>query len=320
MFSRYDKSLLGLLIVIIIFAVIVQGEDFLSVATLNIFMYQIPELGLISLALMLVMIESGLNLSVMATTTLSGIIGALTASSFQSGSGMGFAVGILVMLVIAVAAGAVNGFIVSYLEVPTILGTLGTMLLFRGIALNVTQGGHIASFSGTSSLITGKILGMPATFILFCLVVILLDRLMRKHRFGRHLYKIGKDKGAAIYSGIDVRQHRMMTFMLSGLILGLAAITMTTRYNSISVDYGSSYLMSGVVVVSLGGVLINGGKGTVAGVVLALILVNVVMRIMNIANVDADIIDAVFGGLLILNILFQHMTKNSDVISLINSK
>lgn len=310
--SKYDKSLLVLLLIIIIIGGVLQGSDFLSMATLNIFMYQIPELGLISLAVMLIMVESGLNLSVMATTTLSGILGALTTSALNGLGGFAFVVGLLVIIVVAVTASAINGFIVSYLQVPTILGTLGTMLLYRGLAMTVTKGGHIASYSNASNFLGGKLVGIPVSFIIFCTVAILLDQLLRKHRFGKHLYKIGKDKKAAMYSGIPVNHHIFLTFLLSGVILGIAAIVMTSRYNSISVDYGSSYLMSSIVIVSLGGVLIAGGRGTVIGTVLAVLLLNVVMRIMNIANVDSDIMDAVFGGLLLLNILFQHLMQSND--------
>lgn len=314
MISRYEKQLLYVLIVVCLFGTFVFKWQFLSVATLSIVANQIPELGIIALALMITMIGSGINLSVISMTTLSGVIGGMFMINLADLGGFSVIIGIVLILVVGVILGGINGFIISYIEVPALLTTLGTMLFFQGISLNLTKGGSIAAFPKLLSVIgNGSIVGVPVPLIIFVFIAFVLHYVLNETLFGQHLYKIGKDKRAARYSGISVKQNSLKAYLLAGLLIGLAAFIMTARYNSIRVDYGSSYLMTSIVIVSLGGVNINGGRGSVFGVVVALLLVSVIIRILSLANIDTDLIEAVLGLLLLTNILIQYiLNKKQD--------
>jgi len=292
---------------VIVLGGVMYPTQFLSTTTIKIFSHQIPEYGLITLALMLVMIASGLDLSVVATTTLAGILGALTMErlAFMGNSSIFF--GVMVMIGIGMLGGGLNGFVVSYIGVPPILTTLGTMLFFQGIALIVSRGGSISSFPEPFLYLgNGKILGLPLPMIILVVIATIMHFYLTNKEFGKQIYRIGRSKTAASYSGIPVKKRLFEVYLISGIILGIAAVIMTARYNSIRVDYGSSYLINSIVAISLGGVDIKGGKGTVIGVFLSLCILSGLMRILNLAEVAAYLSDSIMGGILLVNIMMQH--------------
>lgn len=313
MISRYEKQLLYILLVTCLFGAVVFRTQFISVATLNIVANQIPELGIIALALMITMIGSGINLSVISMTTLSGVVGGMVMLYLQDLGNLSVILGMVLVLLVGLVLGGINGFIISYIEVPALLTTLGTMLFYQGISLNLAKGGSIAAFPKLLSVIgNGAILGIPIPLFIFIVLSVALHYILKETLFGQHLYKIGKDKRAARYSGISVKQNVLKAYLLAGLLLGFAAVIMMARYNSIRVDYGSSYLMTSIVIVSLGGVNINGGRGSVFGVVIALLLVSVIIRILSLANLDTDLIEAVLGFLLLTNIMIQYILNKKQ--------
>lgn len=310
MLSSYEKKLLGILLGMILLGTVLFGREFLSIKTLLIMANQLPEYGLISIALMITLIVSGMNLSIVSMTTLAGIIGALTMNYASDLGAFSVVIGVLVMLLIGSLAGAINGAVVSFLEVSPILTTLGTMMLFKGAALNITKGGAITSFPSAFTYIgNGKILGIPFPMIVFILVVVFMGWWLDASSFGKQLYRIGKNREAAIYSGINVKKVVFMAYIIAGCIAGITAVIMSARYNSIRVDYGETYLLNGLVIVSLGGIDIKGGKGTMMGVLIAVIIMSVVLRIMNLAYVDSHLMSAIMGVILLMNIFVQYYSE-----------
>ncbi len=306
MLSLYEKRLFSILVALVLIGTLLFGREFLSVQTLLTLANQLPELGLISLALMITLIIAGLNLSVVAMVTLSGVSGALIMENLDLPGGLHIVLGIAVMILVGFLTGAINGAIISYLNVSPILVTLGTMMFYRGLTLNLTKGGAVTSFDKEFLWIGNQtIMGIPFPMILLILVGFSVYYILERREFGRQLYRIGKNRESAIYSGINIEKTVLMGYALAGIITGITAVIMTARYNSIRVDYGSSYLITAMVAVSLGGIDIKGGKGTIKGVVIALILVSVLHRILNLALFDSDITDAIMGSILLLNLLVQ---------------
>ncbi|PKM68279.1 MAG: hypothetical protein CVU95_03515 [Firmicutes bacterium HGW-Firmicutes-2] len=310
MLNTYEKKLLGFLVGIIILGTALFGSEFLSMKTLLIMANQLPEYGLISIALMITLIVAGMNLSIVSMTTLAGIIGALTMHYFEGLGSFSVVIGIIVMLSVGALTGAINGAVVSFLEVSPIVTTLGTMMLFKGVALNITQGGAIRSFHPFFTYIgNGKILGMPFPLFVFIVVAIIVGWILSSSDFGKQLYRIGKNKEAAIYSGINVKKVIFMAYILAGIVAGITAMVMTARYNSIRVDYGEAYLLNGLVIVSLGGIDINGGKGTMKGMLIAVTIISVMLRILNLAYMDSHLMSAIMGVILLVNIFIQHYSN-----------
>ncbi len=309
----YEMKLVMLLLAIVIIGGGLYGSEFLTVTTLKVIANQIPELGMISLAIMVVMTSSGLNVSVVSITALAGIVGGIVIERSSAGTLLSTLISIVVVLLIGLVAGIINGIVVGYLEVPAILATLGTMLLYRGLALNLSGGGSVSGF-GSIFIRMGMddLLGIPIPLVIFLVTVGILYYLTAKTNFGNQLYQIGKNKIAAMYSGIPINSHVMKVFVVSGLVSSVAAIIMAARYNSMRADYGSSYLINGIVAVSLGGVEIKGGKGTVIGLLLSLLIIGVFTRLMFIADVNAFLIDATMGFVLLVNVLIQRITARGE--------
>lgn len=308
--GSYEKKLLWLLVAVVAIGGIFFGREFLSPTTFIIISNQLPEYGIITIALMMTLIVSGMNLSVVAMTTLSGVVGGLVMEKLSGMGPVSIAIGLLVMLVVGMLSGAVNGFIVSYLEVSPILTSLGTMLFYQGLSLNITKGGAITSFDAFFTQIgNGSFMGMPIPFLIFIALLVGVYSLLEKHEYGSQLYRIGKSAHSAIYSGIDIKKVVLLAYVYAGVITGVAAIVMTARYNSIRVDYGASYLISGILAVSLGGMDLRGGKGSIVGVVIALLIVSLIIRILNLAYVDASLIDGIMGIVLLMNIVVHQYSE-----------
>lgn len=307
MLSSYEKKLVWIILGMILFGTILFGREFLSIKTLLVLGNQIPEYGILSIAFMVTLLVSGMNLSIVAMTTLAGVTGALVMTQFSGDGYLPVVFGIVIMIAVGGLTGLVNGMLVSWLEVPPILTTLGTMLFFRGMALNITKGGAITSYQTHFTQIgSGTVLGIPISLIILVLLIGAMYYLIHIREFGQQLYRIGKNKQSAIYSGINHKKVVLLAYMIAGLIAGVAAMIMTARYNSIRVDYGSTYLIKCIVIVSLGGVDLKGGNGSIRGVILALLIVSIAIRMMNLAYIDSNLIDAIMGGILIVNIIVQH--------------
>ncbi|MDA3844954.1 MAG: ABC transporter permease [Vallitaleaceae bacterium] len=313
--KNYENKLMMILVGLIVFGTLLFGRSFLSLNTLMLFANQLPEYGLIAMALMVTLIVSGVNLSVVAMTTLSGIGGAILMNANNNIDIVTVILGVSMMIIIGLLTGLINGVVISYLEVAPIIATLGTMLFFQGLSLNITKGGAITALNAEFTYLgSGSLLGIPIPIYIFAIVCIIIYWLLEKSEFGLKLYRIGKDPKAAKYSGIDVKKMTLLAYVLAGFIAGIAAIIMSSRYNSIRVDYGSSYLIYGIVIVSFGGVSLKGGKGSVRGVITSLIIVSVVTRLLNLASVDANVIEGIIGLMLLLSLIIQHLINKKSVV------
>jgi simple sugar transport system permease protein len=276
--------------------------------------YQLPELGVLSMAMMVTMLTAGINLSIIASANLSGIVMALiltqTIPPESTGpGGIGLVlIAILAGLLVSALIGLLNGFLVAQLEISPILATLGTMILVSGLALAITKGYVISGFPAAMLAIgNGNILGIPAPLILFAIGVFALSVILQHTPLGERIYLIGSNPTACFYSGVKNPQVLMRTYLISGLYSGLAAIIMISRFNSAKADYGESYLLLTVLVSVLGGVSAAGGFGKVSGLVLALAILQIISSGLNLMGVNTFLTVALWGIVLILVMVIQYL-------------
>lgn len=196
--------------------------------------------------------------------------------------------------------GIVNGFIIAYLGVSPILATLGTMTFFEGISVVITRGYVISGFPKPVLAIgNGTVFGIPVPMLIFIGAAIFVAILLNKTRLGLLTYMIGSNIKATMFSGINVNKIIMKVYIVSGILSGLAALIMVSRFNSAKAGYGSSYLLITVLVSVLGGVNPNGGFGKVSGVVMGLILLQVISSGLNLLGLSAHLTIAIWGGILL---------------------
>lgn len=304
-----DQNLKRLLIITILIFVIMsllKPDKFFTFNNLESMAFQFPEFGLLSLAMLLAMLSGGIDLSVVGIANLSSIFAALIFTNMLSADATGGKIllvtllAILVALVTGVICGLLNGFLIARIGITPILTTLGTMQLFTGIAIRITEGHSIFGFpEGFLKIGNESLLIFPIPFIMFIVITILISVMLNKTTFGYKLYMMGANPTAARFSGINNIKITIKTYMLSGLLAALAAIILMSRTNSAKADYGTSYTLQAVLVAILGGVNYEGGFGNVAGIVLAVLSLQFLSSGFNIMRFSPFIGEFVWGALLI---------------------
>ncbi|WP_067141148.1 ABC transporter permease [Oceanivirga salmonicida] len=317
--NKFKKLLLkseGMLFIIFLITFFGVGlfnpEKFLTINNLTSMAFQIPELGLLALAMMAIILTGGINLSIAATATFSSIIGALfLRSDFAKANPIiSILITVIIIMLVSLVAGIINGFFVAYVGVTAMLATLGTMTLFEGIGLNITKGGAVSGFPLEFIAIGNKIfLGIPIPMMIYIIVCIFSYFLLERSAFGIKVHMLGSNSVASEFSGINVKWEIFKIYLYSAIMSGIAGIIMMSRYNSAKTDYGSSYLMQAITVVVLGGTSITGGHGTVLGTVISVLIIQVVSTGLNIIGINRNIVDIVIGGLLILVLIVKYFIK-----------
>jgi simple sugar transport system permease protein len=308
---KYSKEwfLLGVLLILIAIMSFLSPDKFLSFDNLQSMAFQLPEFGIIALAMMAVILTGGINLSVTAATSLSGILAAFILAGFNS-AGVNIIitipVAIVVALITAIVCGSINGLVISYIGVSPILVTLATMTLFEGISLKFTKGDAISGFPEKYYYFgNGTILDVPVPLIIFVIVIIIAIILLEHTPWGFKVHMLGYNPKATALSGIDTKKVLLKVYLFSALLGSIAAIIMTSRYNSAKVDYGSSYLFQSLTAVVLGGSDVTGGYGKVMGTVIAVTILQVTSSGLNIFGINRNITDIITGVILIL-VLASH--------------
>lgn len=306
--------LIAMTLVVIALMWALNGSDFLNIGNFQSMAYQMPELGVLSLAMMIAMLTSGINLSIIATANLSGIVMALILTSAVGQQATGAQAWLIVIaaifagLIVAGIVGLLNGFLIAYLDIPPILATLGSMIMINGFSLVLTGGYVISGFSEQMLAIGNKaILGIPVPFILFFTCVGVMSVILNKTPLGTRIYMIGSNPTACFFSGVNNRKVLMRTYLISGLFSGVAAMIMISRFNSAKADYGESYLLLTVLAAVLGGVSAAGGFGKVSGLVLSLFILQMISSGLNLMGVSNFLTLALWGIVLIAVMVIQFM-------------
>ncbi|CAH0183987.1 ABC transporter permease [Peribacillus sp. NPDC101481] len=282
---------------------------FFSSNNLTNMMFQLPEFGLIALAMMVVIVTGGIDLSITYTAALSGVTIALMASSGYPMLGA-----ILIGVLVGLSCGLINGVLISKIGVSPILVTLGTMVLFEGLILSITKGNSISGFSEGYSLIgNGYYMGIvPLSIIIFVLFAIITAILLSKTKWGRSVYMVGSNPIATLFSGVNNSKVLMRVYLYAALLATIASIIMTSRYNTAKVDLGSSYLLQSVAAAVLGGTEIQGGYGKVIGTVYAVVIFQMLSSGLNLMGVPRSIVTVMMGVILITVLVINFVKTKLD--------
>jgi len=320
MLSKYSKNISFLIIFFTIFAILAiwQPETFLSVGNFQSMAFQIPEFGLLALAMTLAILTSGIDLSVISITVLSGIAGGFVFEGLLVTN-----INIYIIIILAVftvlfvgaLCGLLNGILIGPGKLAPILVTLGSSRLFVGIAMVFTKGGAKTDFPEVFvNFGNGTLLFMPNIFIIFLVLALILGIVLNKAKLGFNIYMIGTNPLAAIFTGISNKKVLLSVYTIIGAICGCAALVVMARTNSIKVGYGTSYLLQSVLVAILGGVDPTGGFGTITGVVLGIFILQIISSGFNLLGFSAFLRNAIWGTLLIVVMIVNfYMKKNRRI-------
>jgi len=299
-----------LIVIVAIFALFVP--NFLSTGTLQSFMYQLPLLGLLSLAMIAPLITGGLNLAIIATANqcallMAWIMQTMIAPDASSATVLGvILLALIAGLLLALVIGIITGVLVAYTGVHPILVTLGTKSLIDGISIYLTRGMAISGVPDAfSSVGNATILGVPLVFVLLVITAILVGIVLRRTAFGISCAMIGSNIEATRYSAIDTRRVLVGVYTMSSLICFLAALVILATFNSASADYAQSYLLVTILAAVLGGVDPFGGFGTVGGLMIALAILQVISSGFNQFGLSNYLTVAIWGAILIFVVMVQ---------------
>ena len=289
-----------LVTIVILFSL--ASPKFLTVNNLSSMALQLPELGLLTLAMLIPILSGGLNLAITYTANLSGLALAWTLKTF-GGTNAGidaFILGCIFALFIGALSGYIIGVVVAYTKAHPILVSLSMMILMRGIGEFMSQGKDITGFPDfVQNIGQGTILGIPIPLIVFAACALIWHIILSRTRQGFGTYMLGSNVMATNYTGISTKKNLIILYTLSGIMCSVAGIIMLARFNSVRVGHGESFLLITVLACFLGAVNPFGGFGRVMPVVIALVILQVLTSGLNILGSNQHLSTALWGFFLI---------------------
>ena len=301
----YRGSLIG--IVVFFVALSILSPVFLSMNNfVNIF-NQITVNAIIAAGITLLIISGGIDLSVGSILALCGIF---TANYFRNApAGGSVLIGILIGVVIGVSCGLFNGLLIAYLHIPPFIATLGTMSIFRGMALVFSGGRPLMDLNERYiNLFTGFIGPLPKQFVLAILISLLLYLVLERTSVGRVAFALGGNERCVMISGINIKTYKLLFYGLSGLLAALGGMVLTSMIPAAEPIAGMNYEMDAIAVVVMGGTSMEGGKGNILGTLLGAILLGIVRNGLNLLGVDANY-QQLFIGLIIMIAIVSGSSK-----------
>ncbi|RJE78994.1 ABC transporter permease [Paracoccus sp. JM45] len=300
--SRVLKSWESLLLLVAIGIFILNSfasPYFLDAWNLSDATFNFTEKAMIAFAMALLIIAGEIDLSVASIIAL-----ASTAMGMVMQAGFGTPAIMATGLVTGLLCGGFNGLLVTRLGLPSIVVTIGTMSLFRGISYIILGDGAFRGYPDSFAVVGQGYAFWVITveFVIFALLAVIYAVILHRTNFGRAVYAVGNNPTAALFSGIRVARVKMILFLLTGLMSGLAAVCLTSRLGSTRSSIASGMELEVVTMVVLGGVNILGGSGTIGGVVIAAFVMGLVTFGLGLLNVPG-IVMSIFIGLLLIGVI-----------------
>ena len=299
--GRWEALLIGLIVVALIGG---QGlsSEFLTTDSFTTGSLDLSEIALMALPLALVIIAAEIDLSVASVLALSS---ALMAALWNANLPLELIMPICI--VAGAACGAFNGLLVTRLGLPSLAVTIGTLALFRGLAFVVIGDESVTDFPQVwTDRAFGNFAGtfVPNTIVLFAVLAAAFGVLLHATPFGRSVFAIGANEEAAYFAGLRVKRIKLVLFTLSGAVAALAGIVITLRNSTAAANVGMGFELTAVTAVLLGGVSIFGGRGSIAGVILALFLLGAIQKALTLSeSISSYWIQIVTGALLVGSVL-----------------
>ncbi|MFM0591876.1 ABC transporter permease [Paraburkholderia dilworthii] len=297
-----------LLVIVLILSLIlgrVLSPVFLTGANLSNVLADLTEIALMALPMTLIIVAAEIDLSVASVL---GASSALMGVLWHMGLPMPV---VIVLVVIAGAlAGLLNGLVIVKLNLPSLAVTIGTLALFRGLAYVLLGDQAVADFPAGYTAFGMDTLGasfIPLPFVIVIVGAVLFTVLLQSTAFGRSLYAIGANPTAAAFSGIEVAKLRLRLFVLSGAMSALAGVVYTLRFTSARGDNGEGFELSVIAAVLFGGVSIFGGRGSMIGVLLSLLIIGVLKNALTLDDVSSETLTIVTGVLLLASVLIPNL-------------
>jgi rhamnose transport system permease protein len=298
------ETILALLSVLALIVLASQSDKFFTVDNLLNQGRLMTEVGLIAIIMTFVIITGGIDLSV---GSILGLV-AILLGVFWKNLGLPLPMAIGLGLLVGTLAGLINGIIITRFRVPPLIATLGTLALYRGIAEGISEARSVRGYPDWFfGLGQGQFLGVPVQLWILGAVTLVAAIILGMTVWGRGVYAVGHNETAARYSGLQVDRIKLAIYSASGFAAALAAVIFVSRVSTTRSDMGTGIELDAITAVVLGGTSIFGGRGTIIGTVLGLILIQALKNGLSLAGIKSDGTIVLIGAVLILTILLSNL-------------
>ncbi|MEU4497721.1 ABC transporter permease [Streptomyces sp. NPDC023998] len=301
-----NLSLLGVLAVLVVVGGITKPDEFLATSNLQLVLTQASIIGVVTVGMTFVITSGGIDLSVGAIVALASVWATTVATQEY-----GFAGILFTAVIVGLSCGFVNGLLIAYGGMVPFIATLAMLAAARGLALQIT-GGKTQMVTVNPVLDLGikdaYILGIPPLVLVFAAVTVIGWLLLNRTTFGRRTVAVGGNAEAARLAGIDVRRQRLHLYLFSGLCCGIAAFMLIVLAGSGQNTNGNLYELDAIAAAIIGGTLLSGGRGTIVGSVLGVLVFTTITNIFALNNLESAVQQIAKGAIIVAAVLVQHRT------------
>ncbi|MEG0693209.1 MAG: ABC transporter permease [Oscillospiraceae bacterium] len=305
---RHDQS--GLVIALIALCVVftIATPVFFTVLNITNVLRQVSLNAIAAIGMTMIIISGEIDLSVGSIQALAGV----TAVIVLNATGNIF-VALIVALLIGAGTGAANGFLVTKLGINSMIATLGTMAIYRGIIMVATNAvSQPVLVPGFSEIGAGSIFNIPIPIIIAAILIGVFYFVLNNTVFGRYVYAVGGNKDSAKLAGLNVTSIKMKVYIIGNILFALSAFILTSRLDSGQPIAGIGMEMNVIAAVILGGVSLNGGTGSLAGAIIGVVILGVIQNGLVLLDVNTFYHDIVRGAVIILAVCLDVRRKKSE--------
>ncbi|MFF7337600.1 ABC transporter permease [Streptomyces sp. NPDC008163] len=306
----HTLSLLGILAVLVAVGGFTEPDAFLDTGNLQLILTQASVIGVVTVGVTFVITSGGIDLSVGAMVALASVWASTVATQEYGLAGILFTA-----VLVGLGAGLVNGVLIAYGRVVPFIATLAMLASARGVALMITDGKtQIVTVDAVLNLglPDSYVLGIPPLVLIFAAVTAAGWLLLNRTTFGRRTVAIGGNAEAARLAGIDVRRQRLYLYLLSGLCCGIAAFMLIILSGSGQNTAGNLYELDAIAAAIIGGTLLSGGRGTITGSVLGVLIFTTITNIFALNNLQSDVQQIAKGAIIVAAVLVQSRTARTE--------
>jgi rhamnose transport system permease protein len=269
--------------------------------TLTYLLLDVTPILLIALPMTLVIVTGEIDLSVASVVGLSSVlVGVLHEGGFSIPTAAAIAI------VVGALCGALNGYLVAHVGLPSLAVTIGTLALYRGLAVGILGTKAVTDFPSDWTQRASETIGdtgLPTVMLLFLVLAIAFALVLHFSAFGRGVYDIGLGSEAALFTGVKVQRTKFILFVLTGAVSALAGIFYTLRFGSARGDNATGLELQVIAAVLLGGVSIFGGRGKLVGVIAGVLLIGVISSALRLQGITVNVINIIIGLLLVVSVI-----------------
>ena len=308
LFSGSAARSLGLVLALLLICIAgaaTAGDRFVDVGNLLTVLRQAAVLGVIAVGMTFVITAGGIDLSIGSVLGLTSVVGSLTAVQALAADSS-WLVMVFLALAVGVGAGLVNGVVIAYGNVVAFMATLAMLIGARGLAeLIGERRTFVVSEPGFREFFSGDVFGVPMIVVIFAVVAAAGWFLLNRTTFGRRTVAIGGNREAARLAGVHVKRHLVYLYALAGLTAGIAGLMMMGRTQSGTSTHGMLYELDAIAAVVVGGTLLIGGRGTIMGTVLGVLIFTTLTNVFTLNNLSTSVQAVVKGVIIVVAVLLQ---------------